>query len=30
MHDPAGRRVTVWVKGRSLPGSPLICTADNS
>ena len=29
-NDLALRKVTVWVKGRSLPGSPLICTADKS
>jgi hypothetical protein len=26
----ARRRVTVWVKGRSLPGSPLTCIADKT
>ena len=29
-NDLATRKVTVWVKGRSLPGGPLICTADKS
>jgi len=30
MSDLARCKVTVWVKGRSLPGSLLIRTADNS
>ena len=29
-NDLATRKVTVWVKGRSLPGGPLISTADKS